>query len=87
MTQPALWLLSLQAFGAVVVLLAALALAVQALTWLFRAPPAPASSATPAPAAPGAERSAPDPTVAVAVQAAAQRVRPGARVVRIEEVP
>ena len=87
MTQPALWLLSLQAFAAVVVLLAALALAVQALTWLFRAPPAPAPSATPAPATPRVERSASDPTLVVAVQAAAQRVRPGARVVRIEEVP
>jgi hypothetical protein len=109
-TQPALWLLSLQAFAAVAVLLTALALAVQTLTWLFRAPPLPAPSATPAsatpavaepahatpahamPAAPapgaepGAERGPSDPTVVAAVQAAAQRVRPGARVVRIEEL-
>ena len=91
MTQPALWLLSLQAFAAVAVLLTALAIAVQALTWLFRAPPVPAPSATPFPVTPaapavGVERTASDPAVVAAVQVAAQRVRPGARVVRIEEV-
>jgi hypothetical protein len=97
-TQPALWLLSLQAFAAVAVLLTLLALAVQLLTVLFRPPPAPppaAAATTPTPVPPAMEPQglagtvppgAADAAWLAAVHAAAQRARPGARVVRIEEL-
>lgn len=76
MPEPALWTLSLQAFGAVVTLLALLAGAVHALTRLFPPPPAPSRT----------EASAgPDPFVVAAIHAAAQRAHPGARVTHIEE--
>lgn len=94
MTEPALWLLSLQAFAAVAVLLTLLTVAVQALTWLFRVQPDTAPAASPSTPTPGSGARAngrsgvaSDAALVAAVHAAIQRVRPGARVVRIEEVP
>jgi len=96
MTEPALWTLSIQAFSAVIVVLALLAGAVRLLTLVFQAPP-PAPVATPA-APPGASPGASSGTapaddaggsdafVLAAIHAAVQRAHPGARVTRVDEV-
>ena len=92
MTEPALWTLSIQAFSAVIVVLALLAGAVRLLTLVFQALP-PAPVATPA-APPGASSgTAPaddaggsDAFVLAAIHAAVQRAHPGARVTRVDEV-
>jgi hypothetical protein len=81
--QPELWSLSLQAFGAVLVVLGLLAAAVRALTALFPPPPVEPS----APAAPPAGGGASDPFVLAAIHAAARQVAPDAVVVRVDEVP
>lgn len=92
MTEPALWTLSIQAFSAVIVVLALLAGAVRLLTLVFQAPP-PAPAAAPAAPpgapsgpAPGDDRGASDPFVLAAIHAAVQRAHPGARVTRVDEV-
>lgn len=83
MSQPELWSLSLQAFGAVLVVLGLLAAAVRALTATFRPPPAP----PPVPATPRASGEASDPFVLAAIHAAARQVAPDAVVVQVAEVP
>lgn len=92
MTEPALWTLSIQAFSAVIVVLALLAGAVRLLTLVFQAPP-PAPAAAPAAPpgapsgpAPGDDGGASDPFVLAAIHAAVQRAHPGARVTRVDEV-
>ncbi len=79
MDQPALWLVALNAFAAVVVLLAVLAGAIRLLSVVFpeRASPAPTTAAADAAAMLDA------PTLA-AIQVAVQHALPGGRVVRIE---
>lgn len=88
MTEPALWTLSLQAFSAVIVVLASLAAAVRLLTLVFQAPP-PAPVAAPVAAA-GPERAegagGSEAFVLAAIHAAVQRAHPGARVTRVDEV-
>lgn len=82
MDQPALWLVAVNAFAAVIVLLAALAGAIRLLSVAFPVRTAPAS-ATAATAAPDATATLDAPTLA-AVQVAVQRALPGGRVVRVE---
>ena len=83
MNQPELWSLSLQAFGAVLVVLGLLAGAVRALTALFRPPLVDPS----VPAAPPEGGDGPDPFVLAAIHAAARQVAPDAVVVHVDEVP
>jgi hypothetical protein len=78
---PALWLVALNAFAAVVVLLTALAGAIRLLSVAFPERIAP----TPAVAPVAAAGTLDAPTLA-ALQAAVQRALPGGRVVRVEEV-
>jgi len=80
---PELWLLSVSAFTAVMLLLALLAVTIRLLTLAF---PAPAVVAGPSAAGPPAGSGATDAAVLVAIHAAAQRVLPGARVSQVEEV-
>jgi hypothetical protein len=77
--QPALWLVALNAFAAVVVLLAVLAGAIRLLSVVF---PERAAPATPAPAPTGT--SVLDAPTLAAIQVAVQRALPGGRVVRVE---
>lgn len=83
MTEPALWTLALQAFSAVIVVLAALAGAVRLLTFAFRAPP-PVPVEAKNPARP-VDAGGPDAFVLAAIHAAVQRAHPGARVTRVDE--
>jgi Na+-transporting methylmalonyl-CoA/oxaloacetate decarboxylase gamma subunit len=86
--EPALWMMSINAFGAVLVLLSLLAGAVWLLTVVF-APPAPASVATPAagPTAASAHGAGfEDAAVIAAIHATVRQVVPGGVVSRIEEV-
>ncbi|MDZ7706835.1 MAG: hypothetical protein U5J97_02870 [Trueperaceae bacterium] len=84
MTEPALWTLSLQAFSAVIVVLALLAGAVRLLTLVFPAPRVvPGEDQVPAHAT---DAGAPDAFVLAAIHAAVQRAHPGARVTRVDEV-
>ena len=78
MDQPALWLVAMNAFAAVVVLLAVLAGAIRLLSVVFpeRAAPAPATAA--------ADAIALDAPTLAAIQVAVQRALPGGRVVRVE---
>lgn len=84
MTEPALWTLSLQAFSAVIVVLALLAGAVRLLTLVFQAPPAVPVEAKVA--ARAADTGGSDAFVLAAIHAAVQRAHPGARVTRVDEV-
>ena len=81
MDQPALWLVALNAFAAVVVLLAVLAGAIRLLSVVFpeRAAPVPATAT----AAPSGATALDAPTLA-AIQVAVQRALPGGRVVHVE---
>jgi Na+-transporting methylmalonyl-CoA/oxaloacetate decarboxylase gamma subunit len=81
--EPELWMLSINAFAAVLLLLSLLAGAIGLLTAVFRAPVVAAPPA--APGAPDHEPAADAATVA-AIHATVQRWLPGGRVVRIEEV-
>ncbi|MFN2321691.1 MAG: hypothetical protein ABR510_01855 [Trueperaceae bacterium] len=85
MDQPALWLVALNAFAAVVVLLAVLAGAIRLLSVVFpeRAVPARASGATRANDATATL----DAATLAAIQVAVQRALPGGRVVRVERTP
>jgi Na+-transporting methylmalonyl-CoA/oxaloacetate decarboxylase gamma subunit len=85
--QPALWLVSANAFAAVVVLLTILAVAIRLLSVAFperaappRMPPAPPSSQ-----APPRDAAALDAPTLAALQGAVQRALPGGRVVRVED--
>ncbi len=80
MDQPALWLVALNAFVAVVVLLAVLAGAIRLLSVVFPERAAPA----PAPAAVDASAPTLDAPTLAAIQVAVQRALPGGRVVRVE---
>jgi len=92
MTEPALWTLSIQAFSAVIVVLALLAGAVRLLTLVFQAPPPAPVAAPVAPpgASPGTARAegagGSDAFVLAAIHATVQRAHPGARVTRVDEV-
>jgi hypothetical protein len=79
--QPALWLVAVNAFAAVVLLLAALAGAIRLLSVAFPERIVPAPVADPVVAAGAGTLDAP--TLA-AVQVAVQRALPGGRVVRVE---
>lgn len=81
MNEPALWILSINAFAAVLLLLSLLGGAVWLLTFVFRAPaPAPVAAAAPSGAA-----GSPDAATVVAIHAAVHQLWPDARVVRIED--
>jgi Na+-transporting methylmalonyl-CoA/oxaloacetate decarboxylase gamma subunit len=89
--EPALWMLSINAFGAVLVLLSLLAVAVWTLTVVFVPPPAPVPVAGPDAAAPGQGAPGPasprpeDAAVIAAIHATVRQVLPGGVVSRIEE--
>ncbi len=88
MNEPALWTLSLQAFSAVIVVLALLAGAVRLLTLVFKAPPAvPGGVQVPTRStdAGAPDAGAPDAFVLAAIHAAVRRAHPGARVTRVDE--
>lgn len=93
MNGPELSTLSLQAFVAVLGVLSLLALAVQLLTTVFRAP-APTGPADPRPAEPPSDASAPvdrsatahDPFVQAALHGAVRQVAPNAVVARVDPV-
>ena len=92
MDTPELWLLSVSAFTAVMLLLALLAVTIRLLTLAFPAPAVAGGPRTagppvaPSAAGPPAGSGATDAAVLVAIHAAAQRVLPGARVSQVEEV-
>jgi hypothetical protein len=90
--EPALWMLSINAFGAVLVLLSLLAVAVWTLTVVFAPPPpAPVAVAGPGAAVPGPGATGPasprseDAAVIAAIHATVRQVLPGGVVSRIEE--
>jgi Na+-transporting methylmalonyl-CoA/oxaloacetate decarboxylase gamma subunit len=85
--EPALWMLSISAFTAVMLLLAVLAVAIRLLTLAF-APPAvaPATAATAATAT-AASSDAVDPHVLAAIHAAVQQRLPGGRVTHVAALP
>jgi Na+-transporting methylmalonyl-CoA/oxaloacetate decarboxylase gamma subunit len=84
--EPALWMLSINAFGAVLVLLSLLAVAVWTLTVVFAPSPAPVAVANPVPAPPDPSASAEDAAVIAAIHATVRQALPGGVVSRIEEV-
>jgi Na+-transporting methylmalonyl-CoA/oxaloacetate decarboxylase gamma subunit len=91
--QPALWMLSISAFTAVMLLLGILAVAIRLLTLVF-APPtgtpaiAGAAAATAAAAtAAAASSDAVDPHVLAAIHAAVQQRLPGGRVTHVAALP
>lgn len=87
MNEPALWMLSINAFGAVLVLLSLLAVAVWTLTVVFAPPaPVPVAVATTGPASPGPNAPPEDAAVIAAIHATVRQVVPGGVVSRIEEV-
>lgn len=89
----ALWNLALQAFAAVLVVLAALAGAVMVLTRAFGSTPPTGGERPQAPGAStvAASQHAPgppaDPFVMAAIHAAVCHLAPGAEVTRVDEVP
>jgi Na+-transporting methylmalonyl-CoA/oxaloacetate decarboxylase gamma subunit len=84
--EPALWMLSINAFGAVLVLLSLLAVAVWTLTVVFVPPaPAPVAVANAGPASPGPSAPPEDAAVIAAIHATVRQVLPGGVVSRIEE--
>jgi len=81
---PALWLLSISAFTAVMLLLGLLAVAIRLLTLAFpAAPPSAAVVAHVAPPAPGDT----DPPTLAAIHAAVQRLLPGGRITHVSPLP
>ena len=90
MDQPALWMLSISAFTAVMLLLGILAVAIRLLTLVFAPPtgtPAIAGAATAAAAATAASSDAVDPHVLAAIHAAVQQRLPGGRVTHVAALP
>lgn len=75
MNEPDLWMLSLNAFAAVVVLLSALAVVLAALVRVF-----PADAGAPA------AEVASDPAYEAAIRTAVEQAAPGARVTAVQEV-
>ncbi|MFU8889402.1 MAG: OadG family transporter subunit [Trueperaceae bacterium] len=86
MDQPALWMLSISAFTAVMLLLGILSAAIWLLTVAFAAPPPPAAASVVAQSAPPAAGDADAPTLA-AIHAAVQRLLPGGRVTHVSALP
>ena len=88
MEQPALWLLSLNAFAAVMLLLLLLAAVVRGLTLAFPPPAAAPSAPAPSAATAGATGGGSvDPAVLAAIQVAVQPLLPGGRVTRVVPLP
>lgn len=88
MNEPALWMISINAFGAVMALLSLLAGAVWLLTVAF-SPPASAAAAVPSAGVSGAPLDATglgDVPLIAAIHATVRQVLPGGVVSRIEEV-
>lgn len=87
MNDPELWLIAINAFAAVLVVLAALALVVGALTRVFRATPAgraaPGRSTAAAREQRAGETESADAAVLAALQAAVGQALPGGRVTRV----
>lgn len=86
MDQPALWMLSISAFAAVMLLLGLLAVAIRLLTVAFPAPPPAAAAPVVAPHAPAPAGDADAPTLA-AIHAAVQRLLPGGRITHVSALP
>jgi Na+-transporting methylmalonyl-CoA/oxaloacetate decarboxylase gamma subunit len=85
--EPALWMLSINAFGAVLVLLSLLAVAVWTLTVVFVPPaPVPVAVASAGPSSPTPSPQPEDAAVIAAIHATVRQVLPGGVVSRIEEV-
>ena len=89
MDEPALWMLSISAFTAVMLLLAILATAIRLLTLVFPPPTgAPAiAGATATAAATAASSDSVDPHVLAAIHAAVQQRLPGGRVTHVAALP
>lgn len=94
MDDPALWMLSISAFTAVMLLLAILATAIRLLTLVFPPPTgapalagAVAATAPTAAAAAAASSDAIDPHVLAAIHAAVQQRLPGGRVTHVAALP
>lgn len=82
MDQPALWLVAVNAFAAVVLLLGALAGAIRLLSIVFPERAAPVTAT--AEAAPTTAAALDAPTLA-AIQVSVQRLLPGGRIVHVED--
>ena len=82
--EPDLWMLSLNAFAAVVVLLSALAVVLSALVRLFPARETAPADGTSSAAAVGGTTT--DAATVAAIHTAVERVAPGARVMEVREV-
>ena len=86
MDQPALWMLSISAFTAVMLLLGILSVAIWLLTVAFAAKPPPAAASVVAQRAPPAAGDA-DATTLAALHAAVQRLLPGGRITHVTALP
>lgn len=86
MDQPALWMLSISAFTAVMLLLGILSAAIWLLTVTFAPPPPTAAVPGVAQGAPPAAGDADAPTLA-ALHAAVQRLLPGGRITHVSALP
>jgi len=85
LNEPVLWMLSINAFAAVLLLLSLLGGAIWLLTFVFRAPEPAAVAAAVAAAAPSGAAASSDAATVVAIHAAVHQLWPDARVVRIED--
>jgi hypothetical protein len=85
MPETALWLTTLSAFAAVMLLLVLLSGAIALLTVVFPAAAASASAAAPAAAPAGAPTGDDTPAFTAAIHAAVARALPGARVLDVHE--
>jgi len=84
--QPALWMLSISAFTAVMLLLGILSVAIWLLTVVFAAPPPPATASVVAQSGSPPVGDADAPTLA-ALHAAVQRRLPGGRITHVSALP
>ena len=82
MDEPNLFVMCLNAFVAVLVLLSLLALVMRLLGVVFPPSGRPAGEA-----GPGEATTAADPALAAAITTATQSILPGGRITRIEEIP
>ncbi len=87
MNDTALWMMSINAFLAVIVLLSLLGGVLKAITVLFPfvEPPKPAASGKPSPPTAASAERAVDPFVLAAIQTAVQRAHPGAEVREVRD--
>ncbi len=87
MDEPALWMLSISAFTAVMLLLAVLAVVIRLLTLVFPPPTGAPTIAGATAATAAASSDAVDPHVLAAIHAAVQQRLPGGRVTHVAALP